>query len=62
MLNGTTEFAQHYTQEQKKKFLDYLQQRLDKIGIENKDEAFLRERLLTMYANPVFNKQKALQA
>ena len=32
----------------KKKFLNYLQQRLDKIEIENKDEAFLRERLLTM--------------
>ena len=42
--------------------MNYLQQRLDKIEIENKDEAFLRERLLTMYANPVFNKQKALQS
>ena len=59
LLNGTTEYAQHYTQEQKQKFLDYLQQRLDKIELENKDEAFLRERLLTMYANPVYNKQKA---
>ena len=62
LLNGTTEFAQHYTQEQKKQFLNYLQQRLDKIELENKDEVFLRERLLTMYANPVFNKQKALNS
>ena len=62
MLNGTTAFADKYTEKQKQQFLNYLQQRLDKIGIENKDEAFLRERLLTMYANPVFNKQKALQS
>ena len=62
MLNGTSEFATQYTEEQKQRFLDYLQQRLDKIEIENKDEEFLRERLLTMYANPVFNKQKALQS
>jgi hypothetical protein len=59
LLNGTNEFANFYTEKQKTKFLDYLQQRLDKIELANKDEAFLRERLLTMYANPVFNKQKA---
>lgn len=62
MLHGTAEFAAQYTEEEKKRFMDYLQQRLDKIEIENKDEAFLRERLLTMYANPVFNKLKALQS
>jgi hypothetical protein len=59
LSNGTNEFANFYTEKQKTKFLDYLQQRLDKIELANKDEAFLRERLLTMYANPVFNKQKA---
>jgi hypothetical protein len=62
MLNDTSAFAAYYTEAQKQTFQDYLQQRLDKIEIENKDEAFLRERLLTMYANPVFNKQKAQQA
>lgn len=61
-LHGTSEFAAHYTGEQKARFLNYLQQRIDKIEVENKDENFLRERLLTMYANPVFNKQKALKA
>ena len=59
-LNGTTEFTAYYTGKQEKEFLDYLQQRLDKIELENKDEAFLRERLLTMYSNPVYNKQKAM--
>ena len=62
LLNGTSEFASFYTEAQKQQFLSYLQQRLDKIEIENKDEAFLRERMLTMYANPVFNKQKAQKA
>ena len=62
LLNGTSEFASFYTEAQKQQFLSYLQQRLGKIEIENKDEAFLRERMLTMYANPVFNKQKALKA
>lgn len=32
---------------------------LAKIQIPNKDEAFLRERMLTMYANPVRNYLKA---
>lgn len=62
LLNGTSEFASFYTEAQKQQFLSYLQQRLDKIEIENKDEVFLRERMLTMYANPVFNKQKAQKA
>ena len=62
LLNNSSEFASFYTEAQKQQFLSYLQQRLDKIEIENKDEAFLRERMLTMYANPVFNKQKAQKA
>ena len=62
LLNGSSEFASFYTETQKEMFQNYLQQRLDKIEIENKDEAFLRERMLTMYANPVFNKQKALNS
>ena len=62
LLNGSSEFASFYTEIQKEQFQNYLQQRLDKIEIENKDEAFLRERMLTMYANPVFNKQKALNS
>ena len=62
LLNGSSEFASFYTETQKEQFQNYLQQRLDKIEIENKDEAFLRERMLTMYANPVFNKQKALNS
>lgn len=47
--------AGHYTQRDVDRFEQYLQGQLDKINIPNKDERFLRERLLTMYANPVRN-------
>ena len=47
--------SSHYTDEDKRRFEKYLQGQLAKISIPNKDEAFLRERMLTMYANPVRN-------
>ncbi|MDE7455925.1 MAG: acyltransferase [Prevotella sp.] len=47
--------AGHYTQRDVDCFEQYLQGQLAKINIPNKDERFLRERLLTMYANPVRN-------
>lgn len=47
--------AGHYTQRDVDRFEQYLQGQLAKINIPNKDERFLRERLLTMYANPVRN-------
>ena len=60
MLSGTSAFADKYSSEEKQTFENYLQSRIDLVKIANKDEAFLRERILTMYANPVINKQKAL--
>lgn len=61
MLNGTSTYAWHYTEKERKVFETYLQSRIDLVEIANKDENFLRERILTMYANPVFNKQNALR-
>mgnify|MGYP002513968153 FL=1 len=55
-LNGTSTFSQHYGEREKNVFDKYVSQQIDKIDIPNKDEAFLRERILTMYANPVVNK------
>lgn len=40
-------------------FEQYLDSRLALIDITNKDEAYLRQCLLTMYANPVYNYLKA---
>lgn len=59
MLNGNNEQEQHYTADEKEHFADYLQQRISLISLPNKDEAYLRERLLTMYANPLINQLKA---
>ena len=42
-----------------KRFNQYLAGQMAKIKLANKDEAFLRERMLTMYANPVRNYMAA---
>ena len=57
-LEGTQAHADHYTPKDKVRFEQYLQGQLVKIKIPNKDEAFLRERMLTMYANPLRNYLK----
>lgn len=59
LLSGTQEFASHYTQKDVARTEAYLQGQLAKIDIPGKDEAFLRERILTMYANPLRNKKAA---
>ena len=54
-LHGNQANSSHYTEADKQRFEDYLTGQLAKIQLPNKDEAFLRERILTMYANPVVN-------
>ncbi len=60
-LEGSHTHQQHYSQNDVQRFERYLQGQLAKIHIPDKDEAFLRERMLTMYANPVRNYLKASQ-
>ena len=55
LLEGTEAHASQYSEEQKTTFLKYLEGQLAKIDVPNKDEAYLKERMLTMYANPVRN-------
>lgn len=55
MLHGVKRFSEMYSAGEKSKFSDYLQSRLDLIEMEGKDEAFLREQILKMYANPLIN-------
>lgn len=55
LLNQTDLHAAHYTEKDKAEFEAYLAQRLSLIDLPDKDEAFLRERILTMYANPLIN-------
>lgn len=58
MYHNSTEYASKYTNEQKEKFTAYLNRQIDKIDIPNKDIDFLKERILTMYMNPVINYYK----
>ncbi len=59
LLDGAENHAGQYTQQDKLVFENYLAGQLAKIDLPGKDEAFLRERMLTMYANPARNKAKA---
>lgn len=55
LLRQTDLHTAHYTEKDKAEFEAYLAQRLSLIDLPDKDEAFLRERILTMYANPLIN-------
>lgn len=61
-LERNTRYADHYTAEDKERFEAYLQKKLELVQLPDKDEVFLRNRMLTMYANPVINHQKAIEA
>jgi len=56
ILNNTRRFNEHYSFNDKKKFEEYLKGQLDKIVIPNKDEAFLKSKILEMYSNPLKNQ------
>ena len=56
LLNDTDAFAAKYSQDDKQHFEQYLAGQLARINdIPQKDEDFLREQLLTMYAYPAIN-------
>lgn len=59
LLSGTPAHANHYTHKEKLAFEKYIKERMVLIDLPNRDEAFLREKLLTMYANPVRNYEKS---
>ena len=61
-LEGTTAHADCYTAADKAQFDAYIAQQLGRIDLKDKDEAFLRERMLTMYANPARNQLAVLGA
>ena len=56
MLNGDNAQAGHYSADEKQRFQRYLDAQLAKITIKGKDERFLRETILNMYANPLRNQ------
>ena len=60
LLNQHADHADHYTPAERQHFEQYLDQRIDLVKLPNADRPFLRERLLTMYANPLRNKLAAM--
>ncbi len=61
LLSGEGRFADKYTPEEKIRFEEYLSRQLAKIDIQHKDEAFLQDKMLAMYANPLKNHLLALE-
>lgn len=59
LLTGDTQFSDKYTSEEKVQLDNYLAERISKVDLPNKDEQFLRGKILEMYANPLINYLKA---
>lgn len=63
VLNGTTRFESKYTESERIEVLHYFENQLAKVELENitEDERqYMMQMMLTMYANPLKNKLKAL--
>lgn len=57
LLEGTDAHSDRYTPAEREAFMAYIDKQLARIDLPNKDEAFLREKLLLMYANPLRNQE-----
>lgn len=62
MLHGDNAESGNYSEKEKSDFQNYLDGQLSKIDIPNPDYEFLRERILTMYANPLINHYSSIQS
>ena len=60
LWKNESRFTDRYTPEEKQTFEHYINRQLAKIELPNKDEAFLRDRILAMYANPLINHLNAV--
>jgi len=60
-LRGETHFSgEMYSEEEKKRFENYIENQIQKIDLPQKDIPFLREKLTEMYANPLINYLEAI--
>ena len=59
LLQGGNAHADRYTSEERATFEAYLAGQLQKIDMPGRDEAFLRTKILEMYANPALNQLEA---
>lgn len=56
LLAGNDGHSDKYSADERAAFERYVEGQISKIDLENRDDAFLRERILTMYANPARNQ------
>ena len=61
VLKEEKRFDNEYTPEEKAEFEKYLTHQIGKIDLPDKDEDFLRSKLMEMYANPLINHLEALK-
>ncbi len=57
LLRQSTAHQAFYNKEELERFEAYIAGQIKKVDLPNPDVPYLRERLLTMYANPVFNHE-----
>ena len=62
LLQGGDAHASRYTAEERAAFEQYINGQLQKIQLPNKDEGYLRTKMLEMYANPALNQLSVLKA
>ncbi len=61
-LNAQTHFlGKKYTEEEKDKFENYIENQIKKIELPEKDIPYLRSKLTEMYANPLINYLRAIE-
>ena len=59
LLTGEEQFIHMYSSAEKERFTQYLQKQLQRIQLQEPDFAFLKHKILEMYANPLYNYLKA---
>ena len=60
LLTNEKRFEKEYSAIERLDFERYLMRQIEKIDLEQKDNVFLRQKLLEMYANPLINHLKAI--
>lgn len=61
LLEKSDRYKDEYTDEQADKFKEYLDSRIEKIDLENKDVEFLKTKIYEMYANTLKNHSVAME-
>lgn len=59
IVHSSNKFADKYTEEQYQSFMEYVSKQVDKVNIDDKDEEFLKQTIIKMYANTLINHLSA---